>query len=129
MKSTTPRALVRPRSICSGRSVAKTRSSLRARVTATLRRRCPPSLLSEEICAVTAAALVGADRHRKDDHVALVALNVLDVLDEDRLAGLAAVEMRLERRIASSRLVEHVLDQPLLVAVERDDADRFASMS
>ena len=47
LKSRTPRALVRTRSICSGRSVAKTTSSRRARVIATFSRRWPPSWFSE----------------------------------------------------------------------------------
>ena len=76
-----------------------------------------------------AAGLVGADGHREEDDVALVALHVLEVLDEDRLVGLVAVEKRLQRRVAAARLVEQVLDQPLLLAVEGDDADRLRSTS
>src|SRR5205823_4997143 len=59
------------------------------------------------------------------DDIALVALNVLDILDQNRLAALVSVKMGFQRGIATSRLVEHVLDEPLLVAVEGDDADRF----
>jgi hypothetical protein len=52
LKSMIPREFDLPRSICSGFMLEKTTISRRARVIATLRWRCPPSVLSDEICAV-----------------------------------------------------------------------------
>jgi hypothetical protein len=52
LKSMIPREFDLPRSICSGFMLEKTTISRRARMIATLRRRCPPSVLSDEICAV-----------------------------------------------------------------------------
>ena len=66
----------------SGRSVGKTSSSRRARVTATLRRRWPPSLLVRGYLGGDAAVLVRTDGHREDDDVPFVALHILDVLDQ-----------------------------------------------
>jgi hypothetical protein len=80
----------------SGRSVAKTSSSRRARVTATLRRRWPPSLLGEDIWAVMRPVLSGTDGHREDDDVRLVALHIVDVLDQDGFVRLVAIEMGLQ---------------------------------
>jgi hypothetical protein len=79
----------------SGRSIAKTSSSRRARVTATLRRRWPPSLLGEEIWAVMRPVLSGYG-HREDDDVPFVALHILDVLDQDGFVRLVAVELGLQ---------------------------------
>src|SRR5262245_61853972 len=66
-----------------------------------------------------AAGLVRTDRHGENYDVAFVTLHVLNVFDEDRLSCLIAVEMRIEGRITAPGLVQHVLDQSLLVAVKR----------
>lgn len=67
---------------------------------------------------------VGADRAGEDDDLAFVALNVFEVLDEDRLGKLRLLPETVERWVGCALVVEETLDQLLLLPVERDDADR-----
>jgi hypothetical protein len=61
-------------------------------------------------------------RHANEDDVALIALNVLEVLDEEGLRT-GEVEERLDRRVAPAPLLELVLDRELLSEVEGPDAE------
>ena len=67
---------------------------------------------------------VSADGAGEDNDLALVTLNVFEVLDEDRLGRFRLLPKALKRRIGGPLSVEKVLDELLLLAIERDDADR-----
>lgn len=70
--------------------------------------------------------IVHAERHRKEDHVSLVTLHVLKILDEEPL--LDGVLQRLQHP-AVLVIAQETLDQPSLLLVERDDADRWAPLA
>ena len=61
--------------------------------------------------------------HRKKDYVSLVSLHGFKVLDEQGL-GEADIKERVNNGVASSSLVNHVLDGLLLSRVECDHAQR-----
>ena len=58
------------------------------------------------------------------DHVALVSLYVLQVLDEERLVGVLGEERRLERGIVPPEDLHLVLDAARLLEAEGDGAER-----
>ena len=64
---------------------------------------------------------------RKDDHVALIALHVFQILHENRLRG-RIVEAAVELRMAAPFGVDQVLDQLLLRHTERDHANGAAAV-
>src|ERR1035437_1132889 len=59
---------------------------------------------------------VGTVTNRKENHVALIALNALKILHENRFAlnRWCVTEMDLELRILAAFLIEKILDQLLL---------------
>ncbi len=68
------------------------------------------------------AGLVGAVGHREEDHVALVALHVLEVLHEDRFFDVP--EPGLDLGMPDAGHLQQVLHQVLLGLVEGDHTDR-----
>jgi hypothetical protein len=58
----------------------------------------------------------------QEDHVALVALNVFEILDEERL-GTLEIEEFLEREILPTEALEFVLNRALLPGVHRDHTE------
>ena len=69
----------------------------------------------------------------QQDNVALVALHGLEVFDEHGfegtqwVCGILTGEEGLERRVGPPLLVEEILDQALLLGVQRHDAERQAA--
>ena len=68
---------------------------------------------------------VGPERHREEHDVAFVALDVLEILDDDRLLALVREEP-LEAGVGPADLVEPVEDAGLLLGIERDYAEGVA---
>ena len=83
----------------------------------------PPAALAVERTEVhiDLAVLVGAVADREQDYVALVALHILEILDENRL--LRVVEPLFQALVGSARIGQHIVDQVLLGDVEGHDAD------
>src|SRR5690606_35086861 len=71
------------------------------------------------------ARVVAAVADREEDYRALVALNVLEVLDEDVVFGVG-VEVALDLGVRSPGIVKEVFDQRLLRDAESHDADALA---
>ena len=71
------------------------------------------------------AGLVGAEGDGKQHHVAFVALDVFQVLDDHGLLALVGEEP-FQGRVGLALGVQQVKDQPLLLGVEGDDAQRRA---
>ena len=63
---------------------------------------------------------------RQEDHVALVALDRFEILDEERL-GAVAVEERFDRVVLAPELLDLVEDCELLGAAERADTERHVA--
>ena len=72
------------------------------------------------------AGIVRADGDREQDRITLIALHVLEVLDENGLVPASWVEKGLELGVLAALLIEQVFDQPLLFTIEGDNADRAA---
>ena len=94
----------------------------RARVTATFSRRSPPSCVqrAEAVDHLAVGALAVADG--EDDRVAFVALDALEVLDEEPL-GLVLVEELVEVGAVAQRVAQRAVDAVGVLDAHRDDAE------
>jgi hypothetical protein len=69
-------------------------------------------------------ARLAAISQRDHDEVALVALYILEVLDEERLAqSFAPLKIEFHLRIARGKSLEFAADEFALFRIDRDDAD------
>ena len=94
-----------------------------ARVTATLRRRSPPSLLQRAEAVEQPAVGVLAVADGEDDRVALVALDALEVLDEERLLPILVEELVELRRSCAQRSRRRLLDAVGVLDAHGDHAE------
>ena len=106
---------------CSGSKEEKTTTWRRARVIATFSRRSPPTRFSGPKFSGSRPRSFGGEAGGEEDDVALVALHVLQVLDEQALA-VGAVQRRGQPVVV--RVAQQRLDVGPLLGVEGDDADR-----
>jgi hypothetical protein len=100
-----------------------------ARVTATLRRRSPPSVQQRPEPVDEVAAVILAVADRQDDRVALIALDAFQVLDEEPLVPALVEEpgeLLSEPGVLAEAVAEPFLDPVPVLDAHRDHAQRLA---